>query len=152
MWVCVDLLRYFLWYSVSSPTPSNLLGPCDKQAELWSTLEAAIVATSNSLSSKCKFEWSKKHRKLGSFFLPNSSPALYLFHRPSVPVSLLKEHTASLSAVVPLCCCSLLYPRLPPPASLMVFVYIPVCTKLTMKKTCTASCHFSFHFCLAYSL
>jgi len=92
-----------------SPRPLISSAPVTNKPKLWSTLEAAIVATSNSLSSTCKFEWSKKHRKLGSFFLPNSSPALYLFHWPSVPVSLLKEHTASLYAVVPcvaVACCT----------------------------------------------
>lgn len=111
--MCVDLFRHYLWYSVSSSP--NLLGPCDKQAELWSTLEAAIVATSCSLSSTCKFEWSKtKHRKLSSFVVPHSAPPpqpFYLFHCPSVPVRVLKEHTASVYAVCPcfaVACCTML--------------------------------------------
>lgn len=77
--VRVDLLMHSLWYSV---LPSNLLGSCDKQAELWSTLEAAIVATTDSLSSTSKLEWHEKHRKLGIFFLPQLlfiSPALCAF-------------------------------------------------------------------------
>lgn len=96
--VCWPLKALLVVLCVLPPPSTSLnLGRCDKRAELWSTLEAAVVATTNSLSSKCKFEWSKKHRKLGSFFVPH--PALYLFHWPSVPVSLLKEHTASLSTL-----------------------------------------------------
>lgn len=61
--------------------------------------------------------WVKqKAQETWQFLSSSPSPALYLFLWPSVPVSLLKEHTASLYAVS-VCCCSLLYhaslPNLP---------------------------------------
>lgn len=100
--VCVDLFIKALLVVLmsSSPTSPSLLGPCDKQAELWSTLAAATVATSNPLSSRCKIWVKQKAQETVPF---------YLFHWPFVPVSLLKEHTASHYPVF-LCCCSLLWP------------------------------------------
>lgn len=97
-------------------------------------------APNASLSEQKAQETWQFHPPLSPLPIP---PALYLFHRPSVPVSLLKEHTASLYTVFPsvaVACCSLPAspsPSQPPP---MVFVYISVCTKWTMKKTCTAFC------------
>lgn len=78
MWVPVCVLT-FKGTSCGTLCPPlqhlpDLLGPCDKQAELWSTLEAAVVATSNSLSSKCKFEWSKKAQETWQFLSPSPTP------------------------------------------------------------------------------
>lgn len=108
--MCVDLFRHYLWYSVSSSP--NLLGPCDKQAELWSTLEAAIVATSCSLSSTCKFEWSKtKHRKLSSFVVPHSAPppALLFISLPLCACPCVEGAHCIRLCCLSVFCCSLLY-------------------------------------------
>lgn len=55
--------------------------------------------------------WVKqKAQETWQFLSPLIHPQpFYLFHRPSVPFSLLKEHTASLFVVSPLCCYSLLF-------------------------------------------
>lgn len=66
--VRVDLLMHSLWYSV---LPSNLLGSCAKQAELWSILEAAIVATTDSLSSTSKLV-TRKAQETWHFLSPSA--------------------------------------------------------------------------------
>lgn len=131
--------------------PPTLLGPCVRQAEPWSTLEAATVATSNSLSSKCKFEWSKKHRKLGSFFLPSSTLGPFIYFTGPLCLSVcwrstLHPSSSSLPCVA-IACCSML----PSPT------FGGLCLHLSLHKMdneenmyCILSAQFSL--CLAYSL
>lgn len=101
MCVCWPLkaLLVVLCVLPAPPTSLNLLGRCDERAELWSTLEAAVVATTNSLSLSLSEAKSTGNLAVS---LSLTQPFIYF----TVPVSSSKEHTASLST---LCCCSLLY-------------------------------------------
>lgn len=80
----------------------------------------------------------KKHRELGSFFLPHPSPPFIYFTGPlCLSQSVEGAHCIPLRCLS-VCCCSPVVPCFPsqPPT---VFVYISVCTKWTKKKTRAAS-------------
>lgn len=111
--VCVDLLRHFSWYSVSSfPASPTLLGLCVKRAEPWSTLEAATVATSNSLSSKCKVWVKQKAQETWQFLSPPSTLGPFIYFTGPLCLSVCWRSTlhpspSSLPCVA-IACCSML--------------------------------------------